>query len=111
MRKDILALNEEARALNKSVFSLLRLQLLSSLADLGQESVTYRELKAALQVTDGALYSNINVLIEMGYVKSAKVTLEGKELESYQLTDEGRAEWERVKAWLTMFLNCGGEEK
>jgi len=109
MRKDILALSEESRALNKKVFSLIRLQLLSSLADLGQGSVTYRELKAALPVTDGALYSNLKVLEDMGYIKSTKVEVEGKELEAYQLTDEGREEWERVKAWLIKFLNCRGE--
>lgn len=33
--------------MNSSVFSLIRLQLLSSISDVGKDGVAYRELKAA----------------------------------------------------------------
>ncbi len=47
----------------------------------------------------------------MELVKSEKISFEGKELESYRLTSEGAAEWERVKAWLYKLLNAKrGEE-
>jgi len=111
MERDLLALVEEARALNPDVFSLIRLQLLLNLANLWPEAVTYRELKASLQLSDGALYSNLKVLEGMGYVASGEVTLEERELKSYQITAEGKAAWEQVKAWLLRFLECGGERK
>jgi len=109
MDSDFLALLEESKALNAGIFSLIRLQLLSSLAAVSPDWSTYREFKASLQVSDGALYSNLKALMEMGYVKSKTIKLEGKELESYQITTEGLLEWERVKNWLKIFLKCGGK--
>jgi len=110
MEKDVLALVEESHALNPGVFSLIRLLLLSNLAELGPDGSTYRELKAVLQLSDGALYSNLKALESMGYVNSSEVTLEGKQLKMYHITSEGKMEWERVKSWLLKFLNCGGEK-
>ena len=107
MNSDFLSLIEESKALNSSVFSLIRLQLLTSIASVGQDGVTYRELKATLNVTDGALYTNLKVLEENGYVKSKKIILEGKELESYQITQEGLLAWEHTKNWLRKLVECG----
>lgn len=104
-----LSLIAESKGLNSSVFSLIRLQLLSSLATVNQDGATYREMKAALDLSDGALYSNLKALEEMGYLKSEKITIEGKELESYKITAEGLNEWNQVRAWLMKFL--GGEAK
>src|SRR3989338_676658 len=106
MNSDFLSLIEESKALNSSVFSLIRLQLLTSIASVGQDGVTYRELKATLNVTDGALYTNLKVLEENGYVKSKKIILEGKELESYQITQEGLLAWEHTKNWLRKLVEC-----
>src|SRR3989344_2341326 len=97
MDGDFLSLIEESKALNSSVFSLIRLQLLSSIASVGRDGVTCRELKAALNVTDGALYTNLKALEGNGYVKSKTISLEGKELESYQITPEGQQAWGHVK--------------
>ena len=104
---DFLSLIEESKALNSSVFSLIRLQLLSSIAGVGKDSVTYRELKAALQVTDGALYTNLKFLEETGYIASKRITLEGKELESYLITREGLLAWEQIRNWLKKLVECG----
>ncbi len=106
---DFLSLIEESKAVNSSVFSLIRLQLLSSIASVGKDGVTYRELKAAVNVTDGALYTNLKVLEENGYIKSKTITLEGKQLESHQITPEGSLEWERAKNWLKKLAECGGK--
>ena len=107
MDSDFLSLIEESKALNSSVFSLIRMQLLSSIASVGKDGVTYRELKAALQVTDGALYTNLNALKETGYITSKKITLEGKDLESYQITQGGQEAWGHIKDWLKKLVDCG----
>ena len=106
---DLLGLLAESHGLNARVFSLLRLQLLQGLAALGPDGATYRELKAALEVSDGALYANLNALIAMGYLEAEKVSVENKELESYRITTAGTEEWERVRDWLCRFCGCGGE--
>lgn len=110
-KEDLLALVEEAHALNADVFSLTRLQLLSGLAALGRDGSTYRELKAALQLGDGALHSNLKALEGMGYVTSGEVKIENKELTTYRITDDGRVAWLQVRDWLQRFLSHSGENK
>ncbi len=106
---DLLALLAASRGLNARIFSLLRLQLLQGLASLGPDGATYRELKAALEVSDGALYANLKALIAMGYLEPEKVSVENKELESYRITPAGSAEWDRTRDWLCRFCECGGD--
>ncbi len=69
----------------------------------------FRELKAALEVSDGALYANLKALIAMGYLEAEKVQVENKELESYRITAAGAEEWEQVRDWLCRFCECGGD--
>ena len=104
MDSDFLSLVFEGKGLNSKVFSLVRLELLAGVAELGEgESVTYRELKAALELNDGVLYANLKALVEMGYLKAEKVMLENKELEAYRITGEGLEEWVKVREWLRKF--------
>ena len=106
MQNDILSILNESEGLNAKVFSLVRLKLLASLASLGPDGATYRELKAALDINDGVLFANLNVLKDMGYLRSEKITSDGKELELYTITAEGHDEWKRIKSWLRRFLDC-----
>jgi len=106
MHSDFLSVMNESAALNAKVFSLVRLKLLASLAVLGPDGATYRELKATLEINDGVLFSNLHVLIEMGYLVSEKITSEGKGLELFSITPEGLEEWNIVKEWLCRFLQC-----
>ena len=98
MQNDILSILNESEGLNAKVFSLVRLKLLASLAALGPDGATYRELKAALDINDGVLFANLNVLKDMGYLTSEKITSEGKELELYTITTEGQDEWKRTQS-------------
>ena len=107
MPNDILSILNESGGLNAKVFSLVRLKLLASLAALGPDGATYRELRAALDINDGVLFANLNVLKEMGYLISGKITSEGKELELYTITPEGQEEWKRTRTWLCRFLHWG----
>jgi DNA-binding PadR family transcriptional regulator len=107
MQNDILSIVNESDGLNSKVFSLVRLKLLASLASLGHDGATYRELKAALDINDGVLFANLNVLKEMGYLTSDKITSDGKELELYIITPEGQDGWKRTRTWLCRFLHCG----
>lgn len=106
-----MGLVDESKTLNSKIFTLLRLELMSILASFGEDGITYRELKASLGVSDGALYSNLKVLEKMGYVKPSTIKIEGKELESYKITAEGQIEWERASKWIGKFVSSGGCEK
>lgn len=102
---DFLGVLDKAKGLNSKVFSLTRLELLSQLARVAPDGVTFRELKAVLGLTDGALYANLKALQEMGYAQSETVNVSGKELEAFRITRDGLEEWTRVKTWLNEFAN------
>jgi DNA-binding MarR family transcriptional regulator len=105
--ENFMALIEESKALNSKVFSLIRLELLSNLATFEKDGISYRELKATLNVTDGNLFTNLKVLQEMGYIKLLKeVKIEGKKLDAYIITKEGLEEWIKTKNWLRKFVEC-----
>lgn len=106
-----LDLFEDARLLNSDVFSLTRLQIMSSLAIVGDDGITYRELKASLGLTDGALYTNLKALERMKYLTEREVLLEGKRLTAYKITGEGFAEWAKTKEWLKKLVECGEGRK
>jgi len=110
MEDEFLSLISESKALNSKVFSLIRMQILSSLSELGQDGATYRELKATLDLSDGALFSNLKSLADMRYLKSEKVRVENKELECFRITPEGLAEWNRAKDWIYRFVIKGGRK-
>jgi DNA-binding PadR family transcriptional regulator len=106
---NFIELIDDSKTLNSKIFTLLRLELLSIIASLGEDGITYRELKASLGVrSDGALYSNLKALEKMEYIKSVPVKIENKELESYKITTEGQIEWERIKTWLRKFVSSDG---
>lgn len=107
MDGNTLALLEEARALNSKLFTLPRLELLSVLDYYAPDSVEFRELKAALKMTDGKLLTNIYSLQKMGYVKSEKGNVENKTLTGYQITTEGRLDLAKVRAWLRKWAKEG----
>lgn len=110
MHESFLKVISEANSLNSEIFSLPRMELLASLLELGRDGATYRELRAALTLSDGTLYANIKALEKMRYIQATGVKIEGKDLESYYITPDGAAEWARIKDWLYKFLVCGGKQ-
>lgn len=109
MPDDLIAIVEESEDVNSALISRVRLEILWALSELGEDGATARQLKAGLNLSDGVLYANLKKLVEMGYLRSEKVTLEGKELDLYAITPEGLAEWRRVQGWLCKLLGCEGD--
>lgn len=105
MRDNIIDLVAEAKALNSKVFSLPRILLLVSLEDLGEDGSSYRELKAGLDLEDGILFSNLNALEEMGYIKSKDVIVEKKKMTSYAITKEGKETLQALRVWFKKVLD------
>ncbi len=105
MRDNIIGLVVEAKALNSKVFSLPRILILVSLEDLGDDGSSYRELKAGLDLEDGILFSNLNALEEMGYIKGKDITVEKKKMTSYAITKEGKENLEALRSWFKKVLD------
>lgn len=111
MNPNFLSLVSESKSLNSKIFSLIRLQIMANLYVLRNDGATYRELKASLAVSDGALFTNLRALKAMGYVQSHTVDVENKKLEAYVITPDGIAEWKRVQGWLCKFCHSESENK
>src|SRR3989338_6422563 len=105
MKEDIIGLVGEAKILNSKVFSLPRILILTALEELGQDGATYRELKAGLEMEDGTLFSNLNVLEEMGYVKKEKIELEDREMHSYRIMGEGTDALKALRLWFKNWVD------
>jgi DNA-binding MarR family transcriptional regulator len=100
MDKGIMALVEEAHTVNSKIVSVPRLLILVSLENLGLDGAAYRELKAALDMEDGILYSNLKAMEGMGYLEEVSIRLENKEMASYHMTKEGREALNIARSWL-----------
>lgn len=100
---------DESGEVNGDLVSKVRLELLWSLSDLGDDGATARQLKSALNLNDGVIYSNLKKLETLGYLKHEMVLFEGKELELWSMTREGMEEWKKVKMWLCRLLGCAGD--
>jgi len=109
MPDDLITVVEESEDVDSTIISRVRLEILWALSELGEDGATARQLKAGLNLGDGVLYANLKKLVEMGYLRSEKVTLEGKELELYAITPEGLLAWQRVRGWLCKLLGCEGD--
>lgn len=98
------ALLEKTAALNSKIITLPRIQLLTILNEYHPEGVEFRELQAALGMSDGKLLSNLYALQDMGYIDAQEVKVENKTLTAYTLTGSGRTDWRRAKGWLLEWL-------
>lgn len=99
MEANVLELVKESKLLNSKLVSLPRILILVALEDLGKDGATYRELKAGLEINDGVLFSNLNVLEKMGYIEKSKVEVEDKEMTAYAITEEGKAALNSLRSW------------
>lgn len=109
MAEDLWEIVEKAREINDDLISRYRLELLWALSELGEDGATTTQLKGALSLNDGALYSNLKKMGDMGVLKSESAILDGKELQLWSITPEGELEWKRISNWLCKLLNCGGD--
>ncbi len=78
--------------LNKAFESRVRLGIMSML--MVTERMDYKELKEALDLTDGNLASHINGLEKLDYIKVRKQFIGKKTNTSYHITPLGRIEFQ-----------------
>ena len=98
----------KGKTLNIKVFNLNRYILLSLISHI-RDGVQFRELKAALDLSDGNLYSNIHFLIRMGMISAKKTQFDNKEIEFYTITKKGIEEIEKFLDWVESIKILFGE--
>jgi DNA-binding MarR family transcriptional regulator len=95
---------EASNRLNSKTISLTRFQILALLSYF-KDGIQYRELKAALGISDGKLISNLRSLKVMGYVDNFEVEIDHRRLDVYVLTEKGQDEIDKVASWMQLVKN------
>ncbi len=89
--------------LDPVIHERVRLGILGILAQ--ADEVSFRELKAALNVSDGNLASHLRLLEERGYITVRKTFVGRRPRTYYRLTEEGRKRFLHYLETLTDFLS------
>ena len=90
-----------SQSVNTKTISLVRCLLLTLLMYF-TDGLQYRELKAALKISDGKLVSNLSWLEAVGYIAKSTVKLERRKMSVYSLTSEGRKEARKIAKWMNL---------
>ena len=101
MNDEIQLLLETSQRINSKTISLTRCLLLTLLGYFA-DGLQYREMKAALKMSDGKLISNLNRLEAMGYIKKSIAELERRKLAIYSLTPKGGKEVKKITEWMSL---------
>ena len=88
------------KKISSKTFTSTRLVILTILYHYDKIGIQYRELKQALGLSDGNLYSNLTSLIEMGFVKETEIELDNRKMKIYNLTKKGKKDLEKIMKWV-----------
>jgi len=85
--------------INSSVLTITRCLLLTFNIYF-RDGLQYRELKTALNISDGKLASNLNFLVKMGYINKKDIKFDNKKLHIYNITHKGKEELKKILNWM-----------
>ncbi|MGQ4834282.1 MAG: transcriptional regulator [Candidatus Asgardarchaeia archaeon] len=108
MNDKVLRLLMQSKKVNSEVITQTRLMILALLMHF-IDGVQYRELKSALDVSDGKLISNLRKLEKFRYIKKEEIVVGKKKLDVYSITDDGISELKRVVKWLRYLIDLVSE--
>ena len=101
MNDDVKLLLDASEAFNAQTLSPTRCVILSLLAYF-VDGVQFRELKAALKISDGKLISNLKLLKKFGYIAKTEVEVDRKKIDVYSLNLKGRNELKKITEWMKL---------
>ena len=87
--------------INSNALNLTRCTILALTSHI-KDGLQYRELKALLNISDGKLQSNLDVLSELGYINKVKVKVDKNELTIYMITENGQNELKKIIYWFNI---------
>ncbi len=97
-------IQNKSQEINSRLISLVRLMLLKHLASVYPDGILFRDLKSALNISEGTLFANLKTLLEMGLIKKENANFEGRELEFFTITEDGLSAWDQIKEWMRLII-------
>ncbi len=92
---------ENSKKINSKTFNITRCILLTLLGYY-RDGLQFRELKSFLDISDGKLQSNLDFLLEMGYIKKIKTDLDQRSIQIYMIEESGNSELHKIIEWVSI---------
>ena len=99
--KDIV---ENSKRIRPKAFNLTRCTLLA-LMTFNKDGLQYRELKSLLSISDGKLKSNLDFLLDVGYIKKIPIRLDQKDMHIFMIDEIGEKELKKIVEWVEIMKN------
>lgn len=87
-------INSKAMTLNRSLILALCYYFI--------DGIQFRELRIALNISDGNLSSNLRVLKELHYINEKETFLDRKKIKYYSITKAGKRELDKIINWVEL---------
>lgn len=110
MEKKLKELLEKYSSINSKIFTPTRLLILN-LLKFHKDGLQFREFQESIHISDGNLYSNLELLKSLSLINSEKVDLDNKSIEIYTLSIEGLTELNKINKWLKDLQDFGDQNE
>ena len=91
----------ESEKLNSGVFTITRCIILA-FTSYFRDGIQFREFKSVLKISDGKLASNLNKLVDLGYLNMEVVLIDKKNINVYTITTMGIKEIEKIESFIDL---------
>ena len=95
-------------SINSKIVSPTRLLILN-LLKFHKDGLQFREFQESINISDGNLYSNLELLKEISLINSEKIDIDNKSIEIYILTSEGLNELNKTNKWMKNLQDFGDQ--
>ncbi len=91
----------DSEKLNSGVFTITRCIILA-FSSYFRDGIQFREFKSVLNISDGKLASNLNKLVDLGYLNMEVVLIDKKNINVYTITPMGIEEIEKIETFIDL---------
>jgi len=106
MEKNLREILERYHRVNVKLFTPTRLLILHML-NFHRDGLQFRELVESIKISDGKMYSDLEILKGLDLVESEKIEIDNKKIEIYSITTNGGEELEKIRSWLKKLYELG----
>ncbi len=98
MEKILREILDEYYHINSKIFTPTRILILN-LLKFHRDGLQFREMKESIRISDGNLYSNLEILKKLNLIQLEKVQIDNKMLDCYSISKEGTQELSKIDKW------------
>ena len=110
MEEKLKTIIEEYNSINPKLVTPTRLLILT-LLKFHKDGLQFREFKESIHISDGNLYSNLEILKSISLISSEKVDIDNKTIELNSISLEGLSELDKTNEWMKKLRDFGDQNE